>query len=49
MDDLLHKLQQQDEDEEEEWYFMCLELPGKVGDKEVKIPVHLIFEGIGDL
>jgi hypothetical protein len=37
------------EHDEEEWFFMCLQLPGKAGDKEVKIPVHLIFEGIGDL
>jgi hypothetical protein len=37
------------EHDEEEWFLLNLQLPGKVGDKEVKIPVHLIFEGIGDL
>jgi len=36
-------------EEEEEWFFLNLQLPGKQGDKEVKIPIHLIIEGIGDI
>ena len=37
------------ESDEEEWFFLCLQFPGKVGDKNIKVPVHLIFEGIGEL
>lgn len=37
------------ENEEEEWYFLQLAWPTKVGDKEITLPLQIVFEGIGEL
>lgn len=37
------------ENEEEEWHFLQMAWPTKIGDKEIQLPVQIVFEGIGEL
>ena len=36
-------------EEEDEWHSLCLKFPTKAGAESVTLPIHLVFEGIGDL